>query len=148
MRYFEDMIVGEKIVFQNHYDVTEQEIIEVASRWDPQPFHIDKEAAKNSIFGTLTASSVHLFAMMIGIGTTDKHTEHFAALSILGFNNIRVVHPARPGDRLFVRCEVLSLRASKSRANCGIAETRNIMYNQDGTDVMYADNAFLVERKP
>jgi len=148
MRYFEDMIVGEKIVFQNHYDVTEAEIIEVASRWDPQPFHIDKKAAEQSLFGGLTASSVHLFAMMVGIGTTDKKTEHFAALSILGFNNIRVTHPARPGDRLFVRCEVLSLRLSKSRPNCGIAETRNIMYNQDGIDVMYADNAFLVQRRP
>ncbi|MCB1615413.1 MAG: MaoC family dehydratase N-terminal domain-containing protein [Pseudomonadales bacterium] len=144
MRYFEDIEVGEKIVFQNSYKVTEEEIIEVASRWDPQPFHIDKQAAEQSMFGGLTASSVHLFAMMVGIGTCDKKTEHMAAVSALGFNNMRARHPARPGDELFVRSEVTALRRSKSRPDCGIVETANEMYNQDGVVVMSTDNAFLV----
>jgi acyl dehydratase len=145
MRYFEDVTVGEKILFQNSYLVREEEIIEVASRWDPQSFHIDKEAAKASMFGGLTASSVHLFAMMVGIGTTDKTVDHVAAVSVLGFDNIRVKHPARPGDVLRVRSEILALRKSKSRPDCGIVETRNEMYNQENIVVMYADNAFLVK---
>lgn len=145
MRYFEDLKVGEKLVFQNSYTVTEEEIIEVASRWDPQPFHIDQEAAKASIFGSLTASSVHLFAMMVGIGTTDTKTEQMAAVSVLGFNNMRVTHPARPGDVLYVSSEVIKLRKSNSRPDCGIVETHNEMYNQDGKVVMSTDNAFLVQ---
>lgn len=144
MRYFEDIEPGEKIIFQNSYEVTEEEIIEVASRWDPQPFHIDKQAAEASIFGGLTASSVHLFAMMVGIGTCDTKTEHMAAVSALGFNNVRALHPARPGDVLYVRSEVTGLRRSKSRPSCGIVETANEMYNQHGVTVMTADNAFLV----
>jgi len=145
MRYFEDVSVGEKIVFQNTYLVREQEIMEVASRWDPQPFHIDKAAAEASMFGGLTASSVHLFAMMVGIGTNDKTVDHLAAVSVLGFDNIRVKHPARPGDVLRVRSEIIALRRSKSRPDCGIVETRNEMFNQDNIVVMFADNAFLVK---
>jgi len=147
-RYFEDLTVGEVIVFQNHYDVTEEEIIEVASRWDPQAFHIDKKAAEQSMFGGLTASSVHLFAMWVGIGTRDKKTEPIAALSVLGFNNVRITHPARPGDRLFVRSEIRRMRLSNSRPGSGILETYNEMYNQDGIVVLSADNAFLVQCRP
>ncbi len=147
MRYFEDVSVGEKILFQNTYVVREEEIIEVASRWDPQTFHIDKAAAEASMFGGLTASSVHLFAMMVGIGTNDKTVDHLAAVSVLGFDNIRVKHPARPGDVLRVRSEIVGLRRSNSRPDCGIVETRNEMYNQNDIVVMFADNAFLVKCK-
>ena len=145
MRYFEDVHVGEKMLFQNTYVVREEEIIEVASRWDPQPFHIDRAAAESSMFGGLTASSVHLFAMMVGIGTTDKTFDHLAAVSVLGFDNIRVKHPARPGDVLRVRSEIIAMRKSNSRPDCGIVEARNEMYNQNDIVVMFADNAFLVK---
>lgn len=145
MRNFESLSVGEKFFFQNSYSVTEEEVIEVASRWDPQPFHVDKEAAKQSIFGGLTASSVHLFAMMIGIGTKDETVDHLNAVSVLGFDKVRVTHPARPGDTLYVRSEILALRRSKSRPDCGIVETFNEMYNQDDVVVMSLNNAFLVK---
>lgn len=147
MRYYEDLIEGEEIVFTNHYDVTETEIIEVASRWDPQPFHTDKATAEASIFGGLTASSVHLFAMMVGIGTRDKGTDPICAVSVLGFNNMRMLKPARPGDVLKVRSTIKKLRLSNSRPECGIVETTNTMFNQHNETVMVADNAFLVARK-
>jgi len=144
MRYFEELELGETMVFENTYQVTEEEIIEVASRWDPQPFHTDKDAAEKSIFGGLTASSVHLFAMMVGIGTKDKSMDPIAAVSVLGFNNMRMLQPARPGDTLFVRSQIKNLRKSKSRPQCGIVETTNEMFNQNDEVVMVADNAFLV----
>jgi acyl dehydratase len=148
MRYFEDFVVGECVEFQNEHIVTEEEIIEMASRWDPQPFHIDREAAEASMFGGLVASSVHLFAMMVGIGTTDTKTEKAAAVSALGFDKVRVSHPARPGDVLRVRSTILNLRKSKSRPECGIIQSRNEMFNQEGVIVMSTENAFLVECRP
>lgn len=145
MRYFEDVTLGEFTEFKQEYEVTEDEIIELAKRFDPQPFHIDKKAAEESIFGGLTASSVHLFAMLCAIGTTDEDTEQMHAISILGFNNMKISHPARPGDLLKVRSTITKLRRSNSRPDCGIVEAHNEMFNQDGTVVMSTDHAFLVK---
>jgi acyl dehydratase len=145
MRYYEDLEIGQKIVFQNEYQVTEEEIIEMATRFDPQPFHIDKEAAEKSLFGGLTASSVHLFAMWVAIGTKDKLTDPIAAVSILGFDKLRITHPARPGDTLYVRSEILNKRLSNSRPGLGILTTFNEMYNQNDVVLLSAENTFLVQ---
>ena len=147
MYYFEDVTEGMALDFEKEYVVTEEEIIEMATRFDPQPFHIDKEVAEKSIFGTLTASSVHVFAMMVAIGTQDTSQKQMKAVSALGFDNMRLKNPARPGDTLKVSMIVTGVRVSNSRPNCGIVQATNTMTNQRGELVMSFDQAFLIERR-
>lgn len=142
MKYFEDFRVGEKQTASRDYIVTEEEIIEISTRFDPQPFHMDPIAAKDSIFGSLVASSVHLFA--ISVSFSRYLGERTAAVSALGFDRLRMLSPARPGDRLSLRSETLSARRSKSRPNCGVIESRSELFNQYGETVMSYQGAFLV----
>ena len=146
-QFYQDVVVGQTTTFNRCYHVSEEEIIEMASRFDPQPFHIDKEAAKSSIFGGLTASSTHLFSMMDSIGTKDTSVAQIAAVSALGFDNMRTRHPVRPGDELRVRSTVTEKRSSASRPELGIVSAYNEMFNQDDIVVMSFDHAFLVAKK-
>jgi acyl dehydratase len=142
VKHFEDFRVGEKQTATGDYLVTEDEIIEFGTRFDPQPFHTDPAAAKDSIFGSLVASSVHLFAMSVSFS---QHLgEPTAAVSALGFDRLRMLAPARPGDRLSLRSETLSARRSKSRPDCGVIESLSELFNQDGETVMTYQGAFLV----
>jgi acyl dehydratase len=145
MKYFEDFRAGEVQIADGHYLVTEEEILEFGHRFDPQPFHTDPIAAKESIFGSLVASSVHLFA--ISVSFSNKLGDKTAAVSALGFDELRMLAPARPGDRLFLRSDTLSARRSRSRPDCGIIEAKNTLSNADGEVVMSYRNAFLVLRR-
>jgi acyl dehydratase len=145
MKYFEDFRVGERATAAAEYLVTEAEIIEFGTRFDPQPFHTDPVAAKASIFGSLVASSVHLFAMSVSFS---RHLgAPTAAVSALGFDEMRMLAPARPGDRLFLRSETLMTRPSQSRPECGIVESRSELFNQRDETVMTYRGAFLVLRR-
>lgn len=145
MKYFEDFRVGEKATATGEYLVTEDEIIEFGSRFDPQPFHTDPVEAKESIFGGLVASSVHLFAMSVSFS---RHLgPPAAAVSALGFDGMRMLAPARPGDRLCLRSETLMARPSKSRPDCGVVETSSELFNQHDETVMTYRGAFLVLRR-
>lgn len=148
MRYFEDFVVGSCRFFTGSYEVTEQEIIEVGNRWDPQPFHIDAAAAQQSIFGGLVASSVHLFAMAVSLGNHVDAEHKCAAVSALGFNNMKLHAPARPGDQLRLKEIVGNCRPSNSRPDCGIVEVRNELYNQHETLIFSFESAALMQRCP
>ncbi len=142
VKYFEDFQVGEKSIASEEYRVTEDEIIEFGTRFDPQTFHTDPVAAKSSIFEGLVASSAHLFA--ISVWFSRFMGEPAAAVSALGFDAVRIRTPARPGDRLLARSEVLVARRSQSRPDCGVVECRNEVINQDGEAVITYTNTFLV----
>jgi acyl dehydratase len=145
MKYLEDFQVGEKQLARGDYLVTEEEIVEFGTRFDPQPFHTDPVAAADSIFGSLVASSVHLFAISVSLS---RHLgEPAAAVSALGFDEVRMLAPARPGDRLRLRCETLGARRSRSRPDCGVIESRSELYNQRGENVMSYRGAFLVRAR-
>ena len=147
MRYFEDYVVGQHDDYDGSYTLTEAEIREVGERWDPQPFHIDPVAAEASLFGGLVASSVHLFAIMVAIGTGPVE-EPVAAVSALGFDKVRLHQPARPGDELKLRSEVLACRASASRPGTGIVRFARELVNQRGEVVFSDESAALIERRP
>ena len=101
MLYFEDVELGQEVTFEAVYHVTEEEIIEVGNRWDPQPFHVDPEAARESIFGGLVASSAHVFAIWVSMGNDDIDKDKaIASVSALGFNNLQWHAPIRPGDAI------------------------------------------------
>ncbi|MDX1736335.1 MAG: MaoC/PaaZ C-terminal domain-containing protein [Halioglobus sp.] len=129
MKYYEDFKVGERCTLKGSYHITREEIIEFASRWDPQPFHIDEQAARDSIFGGIVACSSHILTASIAIATTSEQ-EASAAVSNLGFKEIRMLAPVRPGDTLISVEEILEKRLSKRYPGCGIVTFIDDIYNQ------------------
>lgn len=146
MRYFEDYTEGESEMADAVYHITTAEIMEVGKRWDPQPFHIDPQAAEASFYGGLVASSAHLFVIHCWFG--QHYKEHPAAISALGFNNIKLYAPVRPGDIISQKATWISTRPSESRPDCGILEAVSELYNQNGEKVFSVGTAILMQRRP
>ena len=145
MRYYEDFEVGVWRTRSERYAVTKDEIVEMGKKWDPQPFHVDEEAAAASEFGGLVASSVHLFAITVSLSPLEGEVP--AAVSALGFDNMRMRAPARPGDVLWYRSRVMRKRPSASRAGCGIVELEGELFNQDDEVVLSYENAALIRMR-
>ena len=144
MLYFDDIEVGYWSEVGT-YTLTESEVIEFASTWDPQPFHIDKEAASASIFGGLTASSLHLFAICTRLFF--DHEDRIQILAMLGKEAIRIPNPARPGDVLTYSTECIHKKPSSSRPDRGIITLQDTLANQDGKPVLTQEVALLVARQ-
>lgn len=104
-RYFEAIEVGETDSF-GHYVVDREEMIDFASRYDPQPFHLDEEAAADSMFGGLVASGWHTASVTMRMLVDDYFAES-RALGAVGVDELRFPSPVRPGDELTVETEVL-----------------------------------------
>jgi acyl dehydratase len=145
VRYFEDMPVGLVEPVDATYLVTEAEIVEMGERWDPQPFHTDREAAAASIFGGLVASSVHLFGITARLGMQGRPK---AAVSSLGFRDLQNHAPARPGDELSVSSTVVASRPSQSRPGTGVVTIRAELRNQHGELVFSFENTALYAGRP
>lgn len=150
MKYFEDFEMGELRESPRRHTVTEEEIIEFGNRWDYQPFHVDPEAAKSSPFGGLVASSTHLFAIGVSLWCHRdfEQEEKSAAISALGFNNMKMKSPARPGDVIKGTSVVIEKRASNSRPEAGILTMRNEVINQRDQIVFEYEHAGLYLRRP
>ncbi|MEI8183847.1 MAG: MaoC family dehydratase, partial [Desulfomonile sp.] len=104
-RYFEDYVPGSVHEFGS-IAVEEAEMINFARRFDPQPFHIDPEAAKQSIFGGLIASGWHTASLAMRL-LVDHYISHVASLGSPGVDELRWLKPVRPGDTLSVRITLL-----------------------------------------
>ena len=142
--YFEDLEAGYRTEV-GEYQVTAEEIVEFASRWDPYPFHTDEDAAKQSIFGGLTASSCHLFAITTLLFHRDPNP--IAVLAMLGKDEIRFPNPARPGDRLSYTTECIEARASRSKPDRGVVTLRDALNNQDGEPILTQCVSLMVARR-
>jgi acyl dehydratase len=144
MQYFEDFEIG---VVHNvgSYRVSRDEIVEFARRFDPQPFHIDEDAARESIFEGLTASSTHTFALMSLIHS--QSPTEIALVANLGAESLRFPSPLRPDDQITLRSECVSARVSKSRPGIGIVTTHSTISNQRGETVMEIRTNFMVKRR-
>jgi len=134
MRYFEDVRVGEKASLGTH-TVTEEEILAFARRYDPQPFHIDAEAAKRSIFGGLIASGWHTCAIMMRMTVEAGRKSRVVTTGSPGVDSCRWLKPVRPGDTLAGRTEVLETWPSRSKP-IGFVRSRVEMLNQRGEIVL------------
>ncbi len=144
-RYFEDWRAGEVLDF-GRYDVTAEEIKAFARQYDPQSFHLDESAAKESIFGGLVASGWHSCAMLMRmIADTPAFIGHNIASP--GFDDLEWRHPVRPGDVLTGRCKVLDTRRSQSRPNRGLVWYRQSLLNQDGDIVLSMKSLVLYWRR-
>lgn len=144
MRYFEDLKVGDNKDFDFGHQFTEQEIISFASQWDPQPFHIDPIAAADSMFGGIVACSSHIISASMSLG---NRAEPVAAVSALGFSDMKVLSPIRPGDQIRLSEQVIEARLSKSHQSCGIVTMRMQVYNQNDILVFEYASAFLAKTK-
>ena len=150
MQYYEDFEVGQTLHSVKSHTMTEEEIIEFGIRWDSQPFHTDPVAAKASEFGGLVASSTHLFAISVGLWNEPDldESERTAVISALGFNNIKLKLPARPGDVLTATSSVIDKRESRSRPGVGILVFHDTMRNQENKVVFEVENSALIKMRP
>jgi acyl dehydratase len=144
MLYFEDFAVGQKFVTASRH-VDAAEIVEFAAKYDPQPFHLDPEAAKASLFGDLAASGWHSAAMMMRLIVDSEFRP--AGGIIGGGGELQWLKPVRPGDDLHVECEIVELRESRSRPRQGLVKVRNTMFNQHGEAVQTFTPTLLVARR-
>lgn len=133
-RYFEDFRPGEVIEFGD-YLVTEEEIVEFARRYDPQPFHVDRKAAAESIYGGLIASGWMTGSIMMRL-LVDHFIAPTSSMGSPGVDEVRWSRPVRPGDRLHVRVTIVDTKRSQSKPDRGIVQVQQEMINQQGDTVM------------
>ncbi len=131
---FEDFEPG-RVFELGTREVTEGEIVAFAREWDPQPFHVDPEAAQESIFGGLIASGWHTGAMWMRL-YVDSLLVGAASMGSPGIEELRWLAPVRPGDTLEGRLTVLEATPSERRPDRGTIRIRGEMINQDGVIVM------------
>lgn len=145
--YLEDFEVGRTVSY-GAYEVTEEEIIEFAEKYDPQPFHLSHEAAKGSFLGGLCASGWHTCSMTMRMMIDElTRTGGGTSLGSPGIDELRWLRPVRPGDVLSVINEVTEVRPSRSRPDVGTVHSNMIVNNQKGEPVMtFKSIAFFPKR--
>jgi acyl dehydratase len=146
MKYLEDFAVGQVLEFPPR-TVSEEEIIAFARDYDPQPFHLDKEAAKQSLFGGLCASGWHTAGLMMRM-LVDHMIGKYASMGSPGVDQLRWVKPVFPGDTLLLRGEVLEVRLSQSKPDRGVITSRYEMRNQKGEVVLTMQAKGMYSRRP
>ena len=147
MKYFEDLVVGAETDFGT-YDVTREEVLEFARKYDPQPFHLSDEAAAQTHFGRLSASGWHTAAMTMALIARAVVKDEQAGLGSPGIDELRWLKPVYPGDTLHVRGEILDKTPSRSRPDTGSFRTRTTVTNQDDVPVMTFVSIVLIRRRP
>jgi acyl dehydratase len=143
--YFEDFRVGEVREYGDR-QVTAKEIIAFAREFDPQPFHLDPEAAKHSQAGGLIASGWHTGVMLMRMNC-DEFLLRAASEGAPGVEEVKWRLPVRPGDRLSVRRTVLSARTSRSKPTVGVVGFLFEALNQNREVVMTQRNALFLRRR-
>jgi len=148
MHYYEDIEVGSSQSF-GRYAVTMDEVIEFASKYDPQPFHLDNEAAAQTHFGRISASGWHTGAMTMSMLVENMKNNQQAGLGSPGVDQLRWKHPVYPGDTLRCETEVLEKRRSRSRPEMGLFKSRIRTFNQDDVVVLeMISNGMIRVRNP
>jgi acyl dehydratase len=147
MRYLEDFRVGERHSFGS-YAVTREEVIEFASKYDPQPFHLDDAAAAKTYFGRLSASGWHTCAMTMRMLVDSMKDAESASLGSPGLDELRWLKPVYPGDTLGCETECIEVRPSTSRPEMGSIKNRLTVRNQDGEAVMTMTSIGLMRTRP
>ena len=144
--YWEDFIPGSVREF-GAMEVTKEEILEFARKYDPQPFHVDEEAARRSPYGGLIASGWHTCALAMRV-ICDGFMLEAASVGSPGIEKLRWIKPVRPGDVLRVRLEVLESRPLSSKPDIGLVRHRWEVLNQNDEVVMEMEGAVMFRRRP
>ena len=147
MRYFEDLVVGAETYFGS-YDVTREEVLEFARKYDPQRFHLSDEEAAKTHFGRIAASGWHTCAMTMAVVARHVVDEDQAGLGSPGIDELRWLKPVYPGDTLQVRGKIVEKRASQSKPQLGSFRSEMTVTNQDDVPVMRFTSIVLILRSP
>jgi acyl dehydratase len=144
--YFEDLAPGKVLEFGD-VEMTEEEIVGFARRYDPQPYHLEREAGKASIFGGLCASGWNTTAVMMRMWV-DNFLSPEASLGSPGIEELRWLKPVFPGDRLRCRVTVLDARPSRSKPFMGSVRQRGEVLNQKDEVVLSMIGTNFLRRRP
>ena len=147
MRYFEDLEVGAETYFGS-YEVTREEVLEFARKYDPQPFHLSDEAAAKTHFGRIAASGWHTCAMTMAVIARYVVEDEQAGLGSPGVDELRWLKPVYPGDTLHVSGKIVETRPSQRRPELGSFRTLTTVTNQDDVPVMTFTSIVLMGRRP
>jgi acyl dehydratase len=145
-KYLEDFAAGQSYR-SGRLRVDEERVKTFAAEFDPQPFHLDADAARGSIFGGLAASGWHTAAMTMRL-LVQSEFKPAGGIIGAGFDEFRWPAPVRPGDELYLDIEVLEVRPSKSRPNQGMVKVRTTTRNQKGEAVQVSVGNLIVPRRP
>ena len=147
-KYFlEDHREGE-VIQCGSYEVRKEEVIEFASKWDPQPWHINEEAAKASFFGGLTACSAHIFSIFCITSPQWQNGAVQQALASLGFDEMRMLNPVYAGNTLHCVTTVEKVRPSGSKPDRGIVIYKSELLNEADELVFSIKCSTLMARDP
>jgi acyl dehydratase len=144
-RYFDDFAIGERIVTQG-VTLTESMIIDFALRYDPQPFHMNVEAARQSNYGGLIASGFHTLALGFRM-VIETGVFRAASMGSPGFDELRWLKPVRPGDTLHTEIEVMEKKPSSSKPDRGILRIAYRIKNQKDEAVLTFLSMHLLKRR-
>jgi acyl dehydratase len=145
-QYLEDYTAGQ--VFRSaSLRIDKDEIIAFAGQFDPQPYHLDDEAARETVFGGLAASGWHTAALTMRLLVDGEFKPAHGILGV-GVDELRWPRPVRPGDDLYAQTEVLEVRPSKSQPDRGLIRVRTTTFNQRGEQVQVYIGNLLVPRRP
>jgi len=145
-RYWDDYEVGQKFPLGSA-TFTEQEIVDFARQFDPQPFHVDAAAAAQSMYGGLIASGWHVAAKMMRL-FVDNYVDRRTALGSPGLDELRWLRPVRPGDTLTGWVVCADKVPSRSRPTMGVIHEHWQVTNQNGELVMTTKGINMVQRRP
>ena len=146
MRYLEDYAVGQKFG-SGRLRVDAGRIKSFAAEFDPQPFHMDEAAARETFFRGLAASGWHTAAMTMRL-LVESEVKPAGGIIGAGFDEFKWPRPVRPGDELSIEAEVLEVRPSKSRPDQGMVKLRTTTLNQNGEPVQISVGNLVVPRRP
>jgi acyl dehydratase len=147
MQYLEDLEVGRKSAFGS-YQVTREEVLEFARKYDPQPFHLSDEAAAQTHFGRLAASGWHTCAMTMAMIVENLEAHEQAGLGSPGVDELRWLKPVFPGDTLRAETEILEVTPSRSKPDIGSFRSRCTVFNQHDQPVLSFISIVLIRRRP
>jgi acyl dehydratase len=145
-RFLEDYAVGQKFG-SGRLTIAKEQITSFAAQFDPQPFHLDERAARDTIFQGLAASGWHTAALTMRL-LVEGELKPVGGIIGMGFDEFRWPRPVRPGDELRVESEVLEVRPSKSRPDQGLIKVRTTTLNQRDEAVQVTVGTLLVPRRP
>jgi acyl dehydratase len=146
-RYLEDFAAGQRFGGAARIRVEKERIMTFAAEFDPQPFHLDEQAASNSIFRGLAASGWNTAAATMRL-LVESELKPAGGIVGAGFDDFRWPRPVRPGDELRVESEVLDVRPSQSRPEQGMIKVRTTTFNQRNEPVQISVGNLVVPRRP
>ena len=147
MIYLDDLEVGAETYFGS-YEVTREEVMDFARKYDPQPFHLSDEEAAKTHFGRLAASGWHTCAMTMAVIARHVVDTEQAGLGSPGVDELRWLKPVYPGDTLHVRSTIIEVRPSRSKPEIGSFRSATTVSKQEGVPVLTFTSIVLMRRRP